>query len=398
MHISDGVLSGPVLAAGWAGTAAFTFLTARKMDIEEIPKVAVLAAVFFVGSMIRFPLGAASVHLILNGLVGTLLGKRAYLAILLGLVLQATLFGHGGVSVIGVNALMMGVGALAAWGVWSARTLVSFKSRDVVFGGLAGATGVFISGVILAAVMVTTGDAFIGIAKTVLGIHVVILIFEGLVVAGCVGYLKKVRPDMLIGGGVPRSRDVASPAVAAAPVSAKPESDVGHDDGGGAGPKAMMIGLIAAGLLASLTLVPNAQAHKLLIDYTPLKEGVLIEAFFPDGKPARDIVVRLMDTGEKVLATGHTDHNGGYVFPISARVDYLADADAKMGHYTKMLVPAEDLAEVELGVSAAMANAAGDRPSKVKSEAIPWGRIAFGIGIFAIIGFAAKRLGKNSAA
>ena len=50
--------------------------------------------------------------------------------------MQAILFGHGGVSVIGVNACMMGGGALIAYGVWELRKLVSFPKREVIFGGL----------------------------------------------------------------------------------------------------------------------------------------------------------------------------------------------------------------------------------------------------------------------
>src|SRR3569832_673704 len=99
MHISDGILSGPVLADGFAGTAMVAGLTLRKMDMEEIPKVSVITAVFFVASLIHVPVGPSSVHLILNGLDGVVLGWRAFPAIMLGIILQAILFGHGGVSV-----------------------------------------------------------------------------------------------------------------------------------------------------------------------------------------------------------------------------------------------------------------------------------------------------------
>ena len=105
MHISDGVLSAPVLISGFVGTAAITAATIRKMDLEEIPKISVITAVFFVASLIKIPAGPTSVHLILNGLVGVILGWRAFPAILLGLILQALLFGHGGVTAIGVNAI-----------------------------------------------------------------------------------------------------------------------------------------------------------------------------------------------------------------------------------------------------------------------------------------------------
>src|SRR3990172_2806445 len=120
MHISDGVLSPTVLAVGFGTTAVLAMATLRDVDIEEIPKIAVITAVFFVANLIHFPLGAASVHLILNGLVGIILGKRAFPAIMLAVVLHSML-GHGGGSVIGVNSAMLGGGALFAYGVWQIR-------------------------------------------------------------------------------------------------------------------------------------------------------------------------------------------------------------------------------------------------------------------------------------
>ncbi len=368
MHISDGVLSGPVLAAGWAGAAVLAGATMRKMDMEEVPKLAVIAAVFFVGSLIRFPIGAASVHLILNGLVGVLLGRRAFPAILLGLILQAILFGHGGVSVIGVNSVMMGGGALVAYGFWQMRHMVSFPQRDVVFGGLAGALGVFSSGCVLALVMVTTGDAFITVAKTVLWIHVGIMIFEGLVVAACVGFLQKVRPDMLAGW-----RPASTPDSGKSSVSAV---------------------LVALAFGAALMAPTAAHAHKLLVDYTPLNDGVLIEAFFPDGKVAQNIAVRLMDTDDTVISEAKTDTKGGHVFAIPAHKDYIADADAKMGHYSRVTIPAAELAGVKLVKVASQHEA--DRPSKVHVEQMPLGRVLIGFSVIAGIAFLALKMKKRS--
>ena len=78
-----------------------------------MPRVALLAAAFFVASSIHVKLGPTSVHLLLNGLVGVMLGVRAPLAILLGVALQALLLAHGGISAIGVNACVEALPALA---------------------------------------------------------------------------------------------------------------------------------------------------------------------------------------------------------------------------------------------------------------------------------------------
>lgn len=199
MHISEGILQGPVLAAGFAGAALIAAATMRKLDMEEIPKISVITSVFFVASLIKVPIGPTSVHLILNGLVGVVLGWRAFPAIMLGIILQAIIFGHGGVTVIGVNTVMLGGGALVGYMVWQQRHRFAFARRDFVFGALAGATSTISSGLVLALALLTTGEAFMGVAATVLLAHVPIMLIEGAVVGAAAEFLGRVKPEMLAG-------------------------------------------------------------------------------------------------------------------------------------------------------------------------------------------------------
>ncbi len=92
MHIVDGVLSTPVLAAGIITTVLGTTLGLRSISDEKLSQAAVLAACFFVASLIHIPLGPSSVHLIFNGLLGLLLGWAAFPVVLIGLILQAVFF------------------------------------------------------------------------------------------------------------------------------------------------------------------------------------------------------------------------------------------------------------------------------------------------------------------
>ncbi|HLQ45692.1 MAG TPA: energy-coupling factor ABC transporter permease, partial [Planctomycetaceae bacterium] len=71
-------------------------------------------AAFFVASLCHVNLRVTSVHLLLNGLVGVVLGRRAALAIPVGLFLQVVLFQHGGYSTLGVNSCVMTIPALLA--------------------------------------------------------------------------------------------------------------------------------------------------------------------------------------------------------------------------------------------------------------------------------------------
>ena len=82
MHIAEGVLSPPILAAGYALTAVGTALGLRRLNYDKLMTVTILAATFFVGSLIHVPIGPSSAHLILNGLLGVLLGWAVFPAIL----------------------------------------------------------------------------------------------------------------------------------------------------------------------------------------------------------------------------------------------------------------------------------------------------------------------------
>jgi cobalt/nickel transport system permease protein len=119
MHIPDGILPLPVTLGGYALAASVTWtclyrINQREDPREDIPKAALLTAAFFLASLIHIPVPPASVHLVLNGLLGILLGPFAFPAIVIGLFFQAVMFGHGGLTTLGVNAIILGMPALAA--------------------------------------------------------------------------------------------------------------------------------------------------------------------------------------------------------------------------------------------------------------------------------------------
>lgn len=113
VHISDGVLTAPWLAAGFALAALLIALAAWRIRDDEIPRIAILTAAFFVSSLIHIRIGPTSIHLLLTGLVGVLLGRRSALAIAVGLLLQVMLINHGGWSTLGINTCLMTLPALA---------------------------------------------------------------------------------------------------------------------------------------------------------------------------------------------------------------------------------------------------------------------------------------------
>lgn len=197
MHISDGVLSAPIWIGSYLAATSVLAVTTRAMPPKDIPKIAVMTSCFFIASLIHVPLGPTSVHLILSGLVGITLGRMAFCSIFLGLILQALLFQHGGVTTIGANSLMMGISALLSYKIFSLGKRFYFRSKEVVFGALAGGSGAFMGSLILAAFLALSGEEFIGVAKYALMAHLPIIIMEALVSGFVVSFLIKVKPEIL---------------------------------------------------------------------------------------------------------------------------------------------------------------------------------------------------------
>jgi cobalt/nickel transport system permease protein len=137
------------------------------------------------------------VHLVLNGLVGVILGWAAFPALLIALLLQAVLFGYGGLTALGVNTVVMAAPAVAAYYVF--HRLVRRSGGGLAFGlGFgAGASGILGGCVLLAVALLTTGEAFAKVAQLTILAHVPVAAVEGLVTGAVVVFLRQVRPELL---------------------------------------------------------------------------------------------------------------------------------------------------------------------------------------------------------
>ncbi len=196
MHISEGVVSGPVLAAGWAFTAAGVAVGLRRLDYDRLMTVAILSAAFFVASLVHVPIGPVSAHLILNGLLGAVLGVAAFPAICVALLLQAVLFQYGGLVVLGVNAFNMAFPAVLGFLLFG-PLLRAGGTKRAVGAFLCGFFAVLAAGCLTAASLALSGEAFGVTAKAILLAHVPIMCIEGVLTTMVVGFLAKVRPEML---------------------------------------------------------------------------------------------------------------------------------------------------------------------------------------------------------
>ncbi|NVO28619.1 cobalt transporter CbiM [Donghicola sp. C2-DW-16] len=196
MHIVDGALTGPVVIGGAVLAAGGIAMGLRQLPLEKIPAAGVLSASFFVASLIHVPLGPSSVHLILNGLAGLVLGWAAFPALFVGLVLQAVFFGFGGLTVLGVNAVNIAGPAVLAGLLFSRLITRGTPAQGAVWGGVGGAFASGLTTVAVAACLMLSGDAFIPAAKLVFVAHIPVIIIEGLLTAAAVYLARKVKPEL----------------------------------------------------------------------------------------------------------------------------------------------------------------------------------------------------------
>lgn len=198
MHISEGVLSAPVLVSGAVIAVAGCAIGLKKIDYDHIVHVAMLAAVFFVASLIHVNIGPSSAHLILNGIVGLLLGFAAFPAIFIALVLQAVFFQYGGLTVLGANVVIMALPAVMVHYLF--LPLLGKSPRlSIAAGVLSGAGAIFLSSLILAAALWFTDKNFFETCILVMTANIPIMIIEGIVTGFCVTFLLKVYPEIIPG-------------------------------------------------------------------------------------------------------------------------------------------------------------------------------------------------------
>lgn len=199
MHLADGVLNGPTLLAGAVLAGAGVALGLKRLDDRQLPLAALLGAVFFVASAVHVPVGVGSVHLILNGLAGVLLGWAAFPVIVVGLLLQAALFSFGGFAVLGANALLLALPAVAAHYVCRPLLVAGASRRRLMLAGaLAGVIGIggaaFIAAVLLA---FSGGRQFAELIALLVAAHVPVLVIDAAVGALALVTLARLVPHAL---------------------------------------------------------------------------------------------------------------------------------------------------------------------------------------------------------
>ena len=196
-HIPDGVLALPVLISGAAATFTIAAVGVRKLQNDRIPQAAVLAAAFFVSSLVNVPVGPSSVHLILNGLMGLILGWTAVPAILVALLMQSVFFGHGGLITLGVNTFNIAVPALLCAFIFRPLLTKVEGKQVLMLGMLSGFVGASLTGVLVGASLVLSGAEYLTSGKVILMTYIPLVLAEAAITGVTLVFLKRVSPEVL---------------------------------------------------------------------------------------------------------------------------------------------------------------------------------------------------------
>jgi cobalt/nickel transport system permease protein len=221
MHIPDGYLSPTTCGAFYAVMlpfwAAASNFVKKTLKAKQVPLLAIAAAFSFVIMMFNVPIpGGSTGHAVGGVLIAILLGPwAASIAISVALVVQALLFGDGGITAIGANCFNMAI-VLPFVGYYAYRLLSRGAKLDSVrrvwAAGIAGYVGINVAALLagiefgLQPLLFHTaeGQALycpygLNIAvPAMVGEHLLVFGFvEAIVTALVVAYLQKQEPSML---------------------------------------------------------------------------------------------------------------------------------------------------------------------------------------------------------
>ncbi|MEE3919925.1 energy-coupling factor ABC transporter permease [Micromonospora sp. BRA006-A] len=212
MHISNGIINGPVAAIFAAlALAALAFCVLRgRADLDDrlAPMAGLVAAFIFAVQMLNFPIFTAGVsgHLLGGALAALLVGPWVgALCVAVVLIVQALVFGDGGVAMLGLNITNMALLGTAAAYLLIRAPAASAAAYPGRAGGRrvrvrAGQRGGRVQGFVLQYWLGGTTDLggnLTGLAGTMAFAHLLIGIGEGLITATTVVTVAKVRPDLV---------------------------------------------------------------------------------------------------------------------------------------------------------------------------------------------------------
>lgn len=229
MHIPDGVLPVWIVTAGWVVTALIlAFCIRRVSSIElkrKIPLIGIISALMIVGMTLEIV--PIAYHINLTVLAGIVLGPAlAFISVFI-VDLIISMFGHGGVTVVGLNTIIIGVEAVLGYYLFQlfrelmANKSIFWESSLAAFLSLFLSTSIMLGIVYISQVspekigdighlvtgtgsnmndlsMLENGINFSRFAKTVFILSPLGWILESVITGLVVKYVFRIRPDLIL--------------------------------------------------------------------------------------------------------------------------------------------------------------------------------------------------------
>ncbi len=226
LHIPDGIIP-PIWILIGLSVAAFFIAIAlyhlRGADLREfVPKAGIVGAAMLVGMTV--PLPFLGYHLNLSVLAGIILGPAAALISVFAVNLILALIGHSGITVLGLNALIMGAEASVGFIIFrNLKKIISIKKAAF----LATLTALIVSTLLMISSVFLVGlnpvetlhfkeeeeihqtedhggesreEALTAFAMTIVAFASIGWIIESFLISEVVSFISKMRPDLIKGG------------------------------------------------------------------------------------------------------------------------------------------------------------------------------------------------------
>lgn len=209
MHMSDGLIDArtSLLFAAIAAVGLGIALGKARRDLDDraAPMAGLVAAFIFAVQMINFPiLPGVSGHLLGGALAAILVGPWVgALCVGIVLIVQSLLFADGGLTALGANITNMALLGIAAGfltavalrplALRSRRWLLAVTFVAALVNTVVASLGFVLEYAVGGALAVSLGD----VTLTMLGLHALIGIGEGLITALTVGAVASARPDLV---------------------------------------------------------------------------------------------------------------------------------------------------------------------------------------------------------
>ncbi len=205
MHIPDGFLDTKTwLSLSIVSGVALAYAVkkvGKKIGEKHVPLIGVMSAFIFAAQMLNFPVAAGtSGHFMGGALASILLGPFAGLLVMSTvLIVQCLIFQDGGLTALGANIFNMGIiGSFFSYYLYSMIKKLAGSKIFIIGVFIVSWLSIVLSASFCAVELAISATVPLKVALPAMaGIHSLIGIGEGIITCLVLGFISKIRPDLI---------------------------------------------------------------------------------------------------------------------------------------------------------------------------------------------------------